>query len=209
MREIRNICLYCGAANGDDPQFLAAAEAFGQALAGVGAAGRSLDWLDKALDSERPALVFMHIPPKYLSGRFKSQGPKQDYWDKLAEHEQIEIKIRVQGSSAEIEEHHRTRPDHQVEIEGLVVGTPSPSTLPSSLRVGTSLIAVPANTPPQATAQLSEWFTAAMQAPDVQPKLAAQGLFSNVICGKAFGEQMRRQVEEYTTIAREANIQAN
>ena len=70
-------------------------------------------------------------------------------------------------------------------------------------------MAVPANTPPQATAQLSEWFTAAMQAPDVQPKLAAQGLFSNVICGKAFGEQMRRQVEEYTTIAREANIQAN
>jgi uncharacterized protein (TIGR00730 family) len=33
MREIRNICLYCGAASGDDPQFVAAAEAFGQALA--------------------------------------------------------------------------------------------------------------------------------------------------------------------------------
>ena len=36
MREIRNICLYCGAASGDDPQFLAAAEAFGQALAVAG-----------------------------------------------------------------------------------------------------------------------------------------------------------------------------
>jgi len=36
MREIRNICLYCGAASGDDPQFVAAAEAFGQALAMAG-----------------------------------------------------------------------------------------------------------------------------------------------------------------------------
>ncbi len=33
MRKIRNICLYCGAASGDDPQFVAAAEAFGRALA--------------------------------------------------------------------------------------------------------------------------------------------------------------------------------
>jgi uncharacterized protein (TIGR00730 family) len=36
MREIRNICLYCGAASGEDPQFVAAAEAFGQALAMAG-----------------------------------------------------------------------------------------------------------------------------------------------------------------------------
>lgn len=68
---------------------------------------------------------------------------------------------------------------------------------------------VPAKTPPQATAQLSEWFTAAMQAPEVKPKLATQGLFSNIVCGKAFGDQMRKQVDEYTTIAREANIKAN
>ncbi len=68
---------------------------------------------------------------------------------------------------------------------------------------------VPAKTPPQATAQLSEWFTAAMQSPEVKPKLALQGLFPGVVCGKAFGDQMRKQVEEYTTIAREANIKAN
>jgi uncharacterized protein (TIGR00730 family) len=38
MREIRNICLYCGASSGADPQYLAAAEAFGRtvATAGVG-----------------------------------------------------------------------------------------------------------------------------------------------------------------------------
>lgn len=33
MHEIRNICVYCGSAEGDDPRYAAAAEAFGQALA--------------------------------------------------------------------------------------------------------------------------------------------------------------------------------
>ena len=65
---------------------------------------------------------------------------------------------------------------------------------------------VPAKTPPQMTAQLVDWFTAAMNAPEVKPRLGAQGLFSNIVCGKAFGDQMRKQVDEYTTIAREANI---
>lgn len=64
----------------------------------------------------------------------------------------------------------------------------------------------PARTPPLAAAQLADWFSAAMQAPEVKPKLAQQGLFSNVVCGKAFGEQMRKLVDEYTIIAREANI---
>ena len=38
MRDIRNICLYCGASSGADPHYLAAAEAFGRAvaMAGVG-----------------------------------------------------------------------------------------------------------------------------------------------------------------------------
>jgi tripartite-type tricarboxylate transporter receptor subunit TctC len=65
---------------------------------------------------------------------------------------------------------------------------------------------VPAKTPPQMTAQLVDWFTAAMNAPEVKPRLGAQGLFSNIVCGKAFGDQMRKQVDEYTTIAREAKI---
>ena len=33
MREIRSICVYCGAASGGDPRFAAAAETFGAALA--------------------------------------------------------------------------------------------------------------------------------------------------------------------------------
>ncbi len=36
MREIRNICLYCGASSGADPQFADAAEAFGRAVAAAG-----------------------------------------------------------------------------------------------------------------------------------------------------------------------------
>ncbi len=38
MHDIKNICVYCGSAEGDDPRYAAAAEAFGTALgrAGVG-----------------------------------------------------------------------------------------------------------------------------------------------------------------------------
>lgn len=36
MRDIRNICLYCGAADGDDPRYRAAAETFGRLLAEAG-----------------------------------------------------------------------------------------------------------------------------------------------------------------------------
>ncbi len=36
VREIRNICLYCGAAEGDDPRYKAAAETFGRVLASAG-----------------------------------------------------------------------------------------------------------------------------------------------------------------------------
>lgn len=35
MSEIRNICVYCGSSEGDDPRFAAAAEALGRALAGA------------------------------------------------------------------------------------------------------------------------------------------------------------------------------
>lgn len=34
-----------------------------------------LDWLDAALDTEVPAIIFMHIPPDYLKGKVFSKGP--------------------------------------------------------------------------------------------------------------------------------------
>ncbi|TBR22386.1 hypothetical protein EPO15_08100 [bacterium] len=37
-----------------------------------------LDWLDAALDTDRPALLFLHIPPVYLKGLIKSVVPEED-----------------------------------------------------------------------------------------------------------------------------------
>ncbi|MDE2291029.1 MAG: metallophosphoesterase [Elusimicrobia bacterium] len=36
-----------------------------------------LDWLDKVLTTDGPSIVFTHIPPIYLDGKIKSQGPRQ------------------------------------------------------------------------------------------------------------------------------------
>jgi tripartite-type tricarboxylate transporter receptor subunit TctC len=66
----------------------------------------------------------------------------------------------------------------------------------------------PAKTPPDAIAQLSGWFTAALKAPDMKPKLAKQGLFPVGTCGAEFGAFMRKQFEEYAQVIREANIKA-
>jgi tripartite-type tricarboxylate transporter receptor subunit TctC len=66
----------------------------------------------------------------------------------------------------------------------------------------------PAKTPPDAITQLSGWFTAALKAPDMKPKLAKQGLFPVGTCGAEFGAFMRKQFEEYAQVIREANIKA-
>jgi tripartite-type tricarboxylate transporter receptor subunit TctC len=67
-------------------------------------------------------------------------------------------------------------------------------------------IVAPAKTPPEALAQLSGWFSSAVKAPDMKPKLAQQGLFPVGTCGAEFGTYLRRQGEEYSRIIREANI---
>ena len=69
-------------------------------------------------------------------------------------------------------------------------------------------IVAPAKTPPDATGQLSGWFTAALKAPDMKPKLAKQGLFPVGTCGVEFGAYMRKQFEEYAQVIRETNIKA-
>ena len=67
--------------------------------------------------------------------------------DDVAEREEIRIRIRISGGAAEIEEDHRSRPDHSVEIEGRVAETPSPSVLPSTIRIGDIVVTVPTGTP--------------------------------------------------------------
>jgi tripartite-type tricarboxylate transporter receptor subunit TctC len=64
----------------------------------------------------------------------------------------------------------------------------------------------PAKTPKDAVAQLSGWFTAAMQAPDVKPKLINLGLYPVGMCGAEFGTHIRKQFDEYGSIIRAANI---
>ena len=69
-------------------------------------------------------------------------------------------------------------------------------------------IVVPAKTAAETLAQLSAWFGAAVTEPEMKAKLAMQGLYPSVKCGADFGAFLRKQVDEYTRIAREANIKA-
>ncbi len=67
-------------------------------------------------------------------------------------------------------------------------------------------IVAPARTPPDAIAQLTGSFSAALKASDMKPKLAKQGLFPVGTCGAEFGAYLRKQVDEYGRIIAEANI---
>jgi tripartite-type tricarboxylate transporter receptor subunit TctC len=67
-------------------------------------------------------------------------------------------------------------------------------------------VLAPANTPKNMAAQLAAWFKAAMQAPDVKPKLANLGLYPVGICLDDFAAYIRKQYDEYGRIIHEANI---
>jgi tripartite-type tricarboxylate transporter receptor subunit TctC len=66
----------------------------------------------------------------------------------------------------------------------------------------------PAKTPKDTVAQLADWFTTAMRAPEVKAKLVAQGFTPVGMCGADFGALLRRQYDEYGRVIREANIKA-
>ena len=70
-------------------------------------------------------------------------------------------------------------------------------------------IVTPAKTPPDALKQLQDLFAVAIKAPDVQPKLASQGLFAVGTCGVPFGDYMRKMMEEYTRVISETGMKAN
>jgi tripartite-type tricarboxylate transporter receptor subunit TctC len=67
-------------------------------------------------------------------------------------------------------------------------------------------VVAPAKTPTSGISLLADWFTAAMQAPEVRAKLALQGLHPVGTCGANFGAFLRKQYDEYGLIVREANI---
>jgi tripartite-type tricarboxylate transporter receptor subunit TctC len=66
----------------------------------------------------------------------------------------------------------------------------------------------PAKTPPDITARLAGWFTAAGEDPAVKAKLIAQGLRPAGVCGAGFGDLVRKQYDDYGRVIREANIKA-
>jgi tripartite-type tricarboxylate transporter receptor subunit TctC len=66
-------------------------------------------------------------------------------------------------------------------------------------------VLAPAKTPQQAVSKLAGWFTAAVQAPEIKPKLAVLGFYPGM-CGADFNALIRKEYDEYGRIIREADI---
>ena len=69
-------------------------------------------------------------------------------------------------------------------------------------------LVAPASTPREAIARLAGWFTDALRAREIEPKLALLELYPAALCGADFAAYLRRQREDYGRIVREANIKA-
>jgi tripartite-type tricarboxylate transporter receptor subunit TctC len=67
-------------------------------------------------------------------------------------------------------------------------------------------VVAPAKTPKESIAEITGWFTSALQDPETRRKLVAQGLFPAVTCGADFGALIRKQYDEYGRIIRETGI---
>jgi hypothetical protein len=68
---------------------------------------------------------------------------------------------------------------------------------------------VPAKTPRQSVSQLSGWFSAALEVPEVKAKLVGLGLFPMGMCGVDFSALVRKKYEEYGHTIREFKIKVN
>jgi len=69
-------------------------------------------------------------------------------------------------------------------------------------------VVAPAKTPKATLSQLGGWFAAALQLPEVQAKLVAQGLYPIGLCGDDFGTLIRKRYDEYSRAIREAHLKA-
>src|SRR5262249_5698847 len=67
-------------------------------------------------------------------------------------------------------------------------------------------VVAPAGTPHNTLTQLTSWFKAALQDPDILSKLKQQGLFAVGACGDDYAAFTRKQFDEYGRGIREANI---
>lgn len=68
-------------------------------------------------------------------------------------------------------------------------------------------IFAPANTPKDVVTELAKKFSAAVRAPAIKTKLAAQGFTPVADCGPNFQALLRKQYDAYSRIIRDANIQ--
>jgi tripartite-type tricarboxylate transporter receptor subunit TctC len=66
----------------------------------------------------------------------------------------------------------------------------------------------PAKTPKEAVTQLADWFTAALQIPEIKRKLVAQALFPVGTCAAGFASYLSKRYDDYGRAIREANIRA-
>ena len=64
----------------------------------------------------------------------------------------------------------------------------------------------PSRTPQETLSQLGEWFVAAVRAPDVEQKLAMQGIYVTGTCGADFSALVHRDYDHFGRIVREAKI---
>src|SRR5262249_50513853 len=67
----------------------------------------------------------------------------------------------------------------------------------------------PAKTPNDTVSELTGWFAAAMQIPDVKAKLIAQSLYPARMCGADFAALLSQQYNQFGRVIREANIKAD
>ena len=64
----------------------------------------------------------------------------------------------------------------------------------------------PAKTPKESISQLANWFTTAMQVPEVKAKLLERGLYPVGMCGADFGVYFRNAYAEYGRIIRDSGM---
>jgi tripartite-type tricarboxylate transporter receptor subunit TctC len=67
-------------------------------------------------------------------------------------------------------------------------------------------LVAPAKTPKETVAQLANWFTTALETPEIKTRLASLGLSQVGMCGDDFAAYLRKQKDEYGRAIREANI---
>lgn len=67
-------------------------------------------------------------------------------------------------------------------------------------------LVAPAKTPQPIIARYIEWFSQAIEAPEVKAKLTAHALYPNPRCGRDFAEHIQRQVDEFTRIITELKL---